>query len=73
MFLDDKIENNFNNFYHSNNNNIKSNNEYVNNNATITTILSNSNKSYFITPNTDKYTYTTKYQSKKLYPKSKNK
>ena len=28
MFLDDKIENNFNNFYHSNNNNIKSNNEY---------------------------------------------
>ncbi len=72
MFLDDKIENNFNYFYHSNNNNIKSNNEYVNN-ATITNILSNNNKSYFITPNTDKYTYTTKYQSKKLYPKSKNK
>ena len=72
MFLDDKIEKNFNYFYHSNNNNIKSNNEYVNN-ATITNILSNNNKSYFITPNTDKYTYTTKYQSKKLYPKSKNK
>jgi hypothetical protein len=72
MFLDDKIENNFNNFYHSNNNNIKSNNEYVNNNNT--TILSNSNKSYFVTPNTDKYTYTTtKYRSKNIYPKSKNK
>jgi hypothetical protein len=70
MFLDDKIENNFNNFYHSNNNNIKSNNEYVNNN---TNILSNNSKSYFVTPNTNKYTYSTKYRSKNIYPKSKNK
>jgi hypothetical protein len=74
MFLDDKIENNFNNFYHSNNNNIKSN-EYVNNNNnnTNTNILSNNSKSYFVTPNTNKYTYSTKYRSKNIYPKSKNK